>query len=297
MRKLLLSVVLAGAGAAMLPSAPMAQNAPAQPFGAGSARPSSQAPSQAAPAQPATAQPAPAQPATAAPAAGKPAQGTTAGATGAPAGMQPMDANELKALERFNDYRKSKEHMALVQRALKDGEVFRKGTCKKMPVKEGRMAEALGIKFGDKGNMPVGGEWREQWMIDRCGTEVIHNVVFRARPNGQPPVYVVLQPGDSALPPNLQEGVSKIVMAEAAAKVTDCAKKLMREDGSASAIVLNTKFGETLDPGRRDKNGVIVGSKWNETWTVNACGQMKSVKISFSISDNAKVSTKVDQVN
>lgn len=117
---------------------------------------------------------------------------------------------------------------------------------------------------------PIWGEWREQIQINRCGIDVLHNVLVVARPDGAPE-FTSLLPGDTRASAELQMDASLPVVTIANARMgKDCP--------SGQREIIETAF-----VGYRDGTEALplAERKWREYWQVRMCGNSITVQVDF----------------
>jgi hypothetical protein len=127
-------------------------------------------------------------------------------------------------------------------------------------------------EWQDGKDAPVGGAWKDQLAVDRCGSQVLHNVLVEATKDG---AHVgLLMPGETGAPVAMQAGVVQAV-AEVALKASGC------KDPSKFIPVDTTKH-ELLEPMKADDKGRLITGKWDEVWTTRACGKTEPVLVTFT---------------
>lgn len=117
---------------------------------------------------------------------------------------------------------------------------------------------------------PVSGQWRERLAIDRCGTEVLHNLLVTARAD-QPPHITVLLPGDSLATPELQVAAARPAVAIAEARHG-------RQCATAAREIVNARFDRWLGTGEAV---AAADRRWREVWTVRLCDRIVQVAVVF----------------
>lgn len=88
---------------------------------------------------------------------------------------------------------------------------------------------------------PVGGEWLDHVMIDRCGTQALENMLVTAA-DGQPPRIVALLPGTTEAGPLLQRDAQRIAFAVAALSAKRNGKDAQSCAATPRLIVIDTRF-------------------------------------------------------
>lgn len=138
--------------------------------------------------------------------------------------------------------------------------------------------------FQDGNPVPVGGAWKDQIKLDRCGTPVVHNVLVSANPAGLPAIGLAL-PGETALSPRLQQAAVADVVKQAGAKA-----KCKTADQS---VIMDTKLESVLVQPKRNAAGVVFEGKWIEIWTAKVCGKALPIKLELSADGEGGATHKV----
>jgi hypothetical protein len=133
--------------------------------------------------------------------------------------------------------------------------------------------------FNEGSDVPVTGEWKDRIGVDNCGVAVIHNVFFRAQPDG---VHSgLLLPGDDELPPAIQANAIQAAGATAA-KASGC-------NDPTQMIPTDTKADSVIEELKPDSTGRLVGGKWRELWLFRACGKPQLVSMVFTVMADGSV--------
>lgn len=116
------------------------------------------------------------------------------------------------------------------------------------------------IAMAKGANAPVGGIWRHQIPVDRCGTMVRRTLLVQAQADGKLRAIQLL-PGETIANVQLQIDALRAAVHQVAAR-TGC---------KASVRVTDTKVEQPFDEGR-----------WTEVWTFSACGARTQRVVQFS---------------
>ncbi|MEC9347848.1 MAG: hypothetical protein VYB54_16605 [Pseudomonadota bacterium] len=117
---------------------------------------------------------------------------------------------------------------------------------------------------------PVAGQWREQLAVERCGREVLHNLLVTAAPD-RPPHFTLLLPGSTLAKPETQVAAARPVVAVAEGRYG-------RECPAGMRQIVETRF----DGWRDGSEGRPPAEQtWRETWTVRLCERTVDVNITF----------------
>lgn len=131
---------------------------------------------------------------------------------------------------------------------------------------------------------PVGGQWKDQIKVDRCGTPIVHNILVTAMPGKVPQVGLAL-PGETALSPRLQGKAIAAVLKEGTARL-----KCKKAD---KAVISDTKMDKVVEQPRANAKGVIVAGKWQETWIVRACDKTQPVSLEMAADGKGAATHKI----
>ncbi|MEW5726593.1 MAG: hypothetical protein AB1918_02090 [Pseudomonadota bacterium] len=185
----------------------------------------------------------------------------------APQAPVPPEIVQLRAYVNTPDY------VATVVRVALEGEKDIAPECKQPKPVDRTDFRVIRMPAWSALPYPTAGEWVDQIKIDRCGTPVLHNVVFTARSDGFPAIRLGM-PGETALSPRLQlTALPEVLKAGAAALKCKQADK---------AVVTNTALNKVVEQPKANAKGVVVGGKWVETWTVRACGKTAPVTMELA---------------
>ncbi|MDA8230570.1 MAG: hypothetical protein M0006_04445 [Magnetospirillum sp.] len=176
-------------------------------------------------------------------------------------------------MARFQQYVTSPDYLKSVETVVLGGEHDITPECKGAKAL-GRVGLVLFAmpKFKDGVAAPVAGAWKDRIRVDRCGSQVTHNVLIDVEPDG--PHVGLLLPGDTDLPVPMQFRALQ-AGAEEAMKAGKC-----RDPNRV--IVSNTRQDKVLEPVKADPKGILVAGKWREVWTFRACGKDQKVGMVFS---------------
>jgi hypothetical protein len=190
-------------------------------------------------------------------------------------------ANEQKAdMEHLMQYVASPGYIQAISTVILGGEHDISGATCKDPKVLGRSGLlVLSMPHFQSGtDAPVAGSWKDQLKLDRCGTEVVHNVLVQAEADG--PHVGLLLPGTTGATVDMQEKGHVVSLAlETAMKALACTDP-------NSAIISNTHPDKVLAEMKADKQGRVTSGKWSEIWDVRACGKPQPVAMTFTIKDD-----------
>lgn len=119
--------------------------------------------------------------------------------------------------------------------------------------------------------LPVGGQWREQVRIDRCGAPALHNILVTAS-EAASPVMTMLLPGTSRADARLQVEATPAVFGIAGAQ-------LGGECRAAARHIVDTEFRRWLGS---TGNAPLDQRLWREVWTVRSCGRTVRIRVDFA---------------
>ncbi len=184
--------------------------------------------------------------------------------------------------ERFAAYVKSADYEARIIAHTLEAERAVFPECKHVaPVQHGLGGIEETPRFRAGLEHPVGGEWLDHVMIDRCRTQALENMLVTAA-NGQPPRIVALLPGTTEAGPLLQRDAQRIAFAAAALSAKRNGKDVQSCAATPRLVVIDTRFERRTVADRRDSGGKILAGEWDETWTVRACGDAVAVPLHFA---------------
>lgn len=140
------------------------------------------------------------------------------------------------------------------------------------------------ILFDGQGPHPNQGQWQDRIAVNRCGQQVLHNLLVTALPDTSP-AFKVLLPGDSRADARLQLDAKPAVLAIASAqiKTADC----RAENYQIVQADFDRFIGDTERQGLRDRI-------WREVWTTRVCGRLISVEVKFVPRDGGGYTFVVD---
>jgi len=124
-------------------------------------------------------------------------------------------------------------------------------------------------------NLPEGakeataGAWINRFDVTRCGKTKRNNLISIAQPNAEPKRRM-LPPGESIASP--------ILMMDAMAPIKLQASRSLDKDCREANVydIGVTKMPHSVTEGGKTLNGV-----WQENWTIQGCGKMVSVPVTF----------------
>jgi hypothetical protein len=213
----------------------------------------------------------------------------TVTATAALAQTQPQQpaapaAGAPDTAQRFQAYVTSEGYKKTISQLATFGDTVSDPACKEHKPKERASMTVYGPMVFGEGFHPVSGMWMDRIKVDRCGTQVIQNVLVRARDGGQPPQMALTMPGGTAATPPMQDLVMKDVLAK-------FAKGTCKDQ--TRVIPNNTKIDKESKPRKIDSRGMLIEGAWKETWTFHACGKLASVGVEFATDGKGGLSHKV----
>ncbi len=182
--------------------------------------------------------------------------------------QQPAQPPMPPEIVQLKSYVNTPDYVATVVRVAMEGEKDIAPDCKQPKPVDRVGFRVVHMPVWGGAPYPTGGEWVDQLKIDRCGTPVVHNVVFTARADGFPQIRLGM-PGETALSPRLQVTVLPDVL-KAGAAALKC-----KEVGKA--VVSNTALNKVIEQPTANPHGVVVSGRWVETWTVRACNKTTPV--------------------
>lgn len=187
------------------------------------------------------------------------AQAQTQGAAPLPADIQAL-----------NQYIHSDAYVQNAQALILSGEAMSSPECKAPVVKSW-----IGLQVIQKpifsGPTPVSGAWRDQVLVERCKEKVVYNLLVVAHPDA-PPSQTLLMPGDTVLPPKVQRDVLGAIDDKLKGKT--CADPV--------TVPRMTSIGKAEAPVQRNQNGIVIGGKWIEKWTVLHCGAKYDAEVNVT---------------
>ncbi|MEM6491682.1 MAG: hypothetical protein AAF684_07275 [Pseudomonadota bacterium] len=137
----------------------------------------------------------------------------------------------------------------------------RRGRCESVQVLNiGRLL--LGPVQFDASGEPVQGTWRTQILVDRCGEQVVHNVMHEAS-NGRI-VPSGMFPGATRTPLAMQDGV--------AIKMRSFLLERAPADDCRLFVIMDTQLGLPV-------SGTNAPDKWTERWTIQQCERRDDVLV------------------
>lgn len=186
----------------------------------------------------------------------------------APAQTPPPEVQKLGAFVDSPDYLRE---LAIIVRG---GEKDLSGAECPNPEVKGRVGFMVYRRpvFKDGVDYPVGGAWKDQVMINRCGKDVVHNVLFVARATALPAVGLLMPGGTGALPEMQKKVVAdgvKAVMAK-----TKCGD-------SAKVVVTDTRQDKVVVPPKSNDKGQVIAGTFQEVWSFKACGKPIDMVVRF----------------
>ena len=152
------------------------------------------------------------------PAAAQPAPDSSAPAQPAPAAAAP-ESQGLPGMDQLMKYVGKPEYFAMVSTLALNGEHDLTPSCKAKVLGRSGLTVLELPRFQDGKEAPVAGRWKDQVAVDRCGSQVVHNVLVEAAGDG---LHVgLLMPGETGAPVGMQPRVVQAV-ARAALRASGC---------------------------------------------------------------------------
>jgi len=190
------------------------------------------------------------------------------------ANTSPSDDNP--AINRLLEYASSPEYFAAIGDVIKGGEDDIAPECKPHQMAGRAGLAILAIPTFSKDGKLLSGRWKDRVKVDRCGAEIIHNVLVDIRP-GSDPMIGLLLPGDTGATPEMQERGDVVKKAiEAALNGASCTDP-------STLIIKDTHPDKVLAAIAADPSGRMTSGKWNEIWNFRACGKPSNVSVEFSV--------------
>lgn len=135
------------------------------------------------------------------------------------------------------------------------------------------------------GDHPMAGAWRDQVLVNRCGKRLVYNVFAVAHPV-EAPGLSLMAPGDTVLPPKVQQDVLAALDAKLRDLTCDTAMTLPSE----------TVITKKLSAIKRSETGVIVGGQWVERWSVIRCGKYADANVDVTADGSGSATFKVSDM-
>lgn len=174
---------------------------------------------------------------------------------------------EIKAL---SQYINSPGYVSRVSALIQGGEKDVAPDCNNSEVKSWIGLQVIQQPMFS-GDHPLAGAWRDQILVNRCGKRIVYNVLAVAHPT-EPPGLSLMAPGDTVLPPKVQQDV--LVAMDANLQKLTCA--------TPDTLPHETRITKKLTPLKRNESGVIVEGQWVERWTVIHCGKYADANVNVS---------------
>ena len=147
---------------------------------------------------------------------------------------------------------------------VREYEKPRRGECAEVQVERVAHMPVTPIAF-DAAGVPANGSWRTQISVNRCGAQVIHNVLYQASdgkivPNG-------MFPGLTRTPLKMQDAVAIKMRSflQAALPASDC--RLF--------VIMDTQIERQPSTTSPDR--------WTERWSIQQCDRLDDVLIDFQL--------------
>ena len=185
-------------------------------------------------------------------------------------------AADNASVNRLLEYASSPEYFSSIGDVVKGGEDDIAPDCKphQLAGRVGLVVLAIPA-FSAEGKL-LSGRWKDRVKVDRCGKEIIHNVLVDVRP-GQNPMIGLLLPGDTGATPEMQE------RGEVVKKAIDAAMTGASCTDSSTLIISDTQPDKVLSAVAVDKSGHITSGRWSEIWSFRACGKATPVSVEFNV--------------
>ena len=204
------------------------------------------------------------------PAAAQPATAPSDAAQPAPAAGPASEG--LPGMDQLMKYVAKPEYFTVVSTLALNGEHDLTPDCKAKALGRSGLTVLTLPLFEAGKEAPVFGRWKDQVLVDRCGSQVVHNVLVEAAADG---LHVgLLMPGETGAPVAMQPGV-----------VQDVARVILKSSGCKDPntfVVLDTRKDKLLAPMNADDQGRLIAGKWDEVWTTRACGKVHAVLVTFA---------------
>lgn len=189
----------------------------------------------------------------------------------------PTSPDDNALVNRLLEYASSPEYFSSIGEVINGGEDDIAPDCTPHQM-AGRVGLViLGLPtFSQEGKL-LSGRWKDRVKVERCGKEIIHNVLVDIRP-GAAPVIGLLLPGDTGATAEMQE------RGDVVKKAIDAALSGAACTDPSTLIVSNTQPDQVLAPVTADASGRMTAGRWSEIWNFRACGKPVNVSVEFTVS-------------
>lgn len=145
----------------------------------------------------------------------------------------------------------------------------RAGGCPGFRILGARATALRPIRLNSDGR-PLAGAWRETLLIERCGAQIRHNVLFSVRNGAITPLGMA--PGETRTPQADQDAVATVAVSilNDRAPMAEC-RRFVIADTTASGP----------DPGTR--------RPWRESWAIDRCGRRDNVRFSMRLTADGRL--------
>lgn len=188
------------------------------------------------------------------------------------------------AEQRFQAYVTSGAYKSFIGQIAAQGDAITAPDCNDhKPSKRADLILYALPQFGT-GEHPAKGLWTDRIAVNRCGKEVLQNILVQATGETTPPRAALMIPGTSRANPPLQEKIIKEIL-------DGLAKKKCTDQ--TQIVPFDSVKEKDTTPIQVSPDGHITQGAWKETWTMRACGKMVKATIDIAADGKGGLAPKV----